>query len=718
MKIAVVYNREGKNVINLFGVPNREKYGKAAIKRIVDALRKGGHQVETFEGDKQLIINLEKFMPRVVKGELPGMVFNISYGIQGEARYTHVPSILEMVGVPYVGSGPLAHSLALDKIVTKMIFRQNGLPTPDFAVLESPGFDLPSLSFPMIVKPKNEAVSFGLKVVYDEKELRDGAQVIFDKYRQPVLAEQYIEGREINVGLLGNNPPEALPPVELIFGSEGPPVYTYEDKVHQSGRTIELSCPTNISRELTEKAQDLARKAFAALGCYDCGRVDMRMDAAEQFYLLEMNSLASLGQGGSFVAAAKHVGLEYADLINRLVEVASARYFGTPNPPKLKTARVKDKKEAAFYFLTERRDQIERRLQEWCNISSRSTDSVGIRLAAQELSRIMDKIKMKPVDRYTDDRQVWMWATQKGYEGGTLFIGHLDTPVSSEMPVLSFRRDPEYLFGEGIGSSRAPIVMLEFALRALRAQRLLHPLPVGVLAYADEGFDVQYCERFIRNAAKKAGRVIVLRPGNPEDSIITQRRGLLKYRLVVEGTTTKLGQAGKIPQPLLWLAAKLNEMSGLSSRTKRLAVSTSEFRADSFPMRLPHRATAIVVINYYDDKTLHDAKASIRKILGKKTAGLKWEIEEVSNRPPMKERKINKDLIESIQKVAEIWDIPFNTTSSLWPSVAGFVPDLTPVICGMGPVADQLYTPQESVLRISLIQRTLLLTQYLLSVGK
>ena len=84
----------------------------------------------------------------------------------------------------------------------------------------------------------------------------------------------------------------------------------------------------------------------------------------------------------------------------------------------------------------------------------------------------------------------------------------------------------------------------------------------------------------------------------------------------------------------------------------------------------------------------------------------------------MKERKINKDLIESIQKVAEIWDIPFNTTSSLWPSVAGFVPDLTPVICGMGPVADQLYTPQESVLRISLIQRTLLLTQYLLSVGK
>lgn len=718
MKIAVVYNREGKNVINLFGVPNREKYGKAAIKRIVDALKKGEHQVETFEGDKQLITNMEKFMPRVVKGELPGMVFNISYGIQGEARYTHVPSILEMVGIPYVGSGPLAHSLAMDKVVAKMIFRQKGLPTPEFSVLESPGFELPNLSFPMIVKPKNEAVSFGLKVVHNEEELRDAAQVIFDNYRQPVLAEQYIEGREINVGLLGNNPPETLPPVELIFGSEGPPVYTYEDKVHQSGRTIELSCPADISGELSEKAQDLARRAFAALGCYDCGRVDMRMDADENFYILEMNSLASLGIGGSYVAAAKHLGLEYADLINRLVEVASARYFGTPNPPKLKTVRTKDKKDAAFYFLTERRDHIERRLQEWCNISSRSTDPVGIRLAAQEMSRTMEEIKMKPVEKYTDDRFIWMWDTQKGFEGGTLFIAHLDTPVSSEMPVQMFRRDPEYLFGEGIGSSRAPIVMLEFSLRALRAQRSLHPLPIGVLTYADEGFDVQYCERFISNATKKAGRVIVLRPGNPEDSAITQRRGLLKYRLVVEGTTTKLGQAGKIPQPLLWLSAKLNELSGISSRTKRLAVSAREVKADAFPMRLPHRASATVVINYFDDKSLNEAKASIRKILGTKATGLKWEMEEISNRPSMKERQINKELTKSIQEVAVSWDIPFSTTSSLWPSVAGLVPNLTPVICGMGPIADQLYTPQESVLRISLIQRTLLLTQYLVSTGK
>ncbi|MDH5637523.1 MAG: D-alanine--D-alanine ligase, partial [Nitrospinota bacterium] len=165
MKVAVVFNRESKSVINLFGQPNKEKYGKKAIDRILDALKKGGHQAIDLEGDKELIEHLEKFMPRTLKGERPGMVFNLSYGIQGQARYTHVPGILEMVGVPYVGSGPLAHSLCLDKVVTKMILRQNGLPTPDFVVLQGPGFEIPNMKYPIIVKPKNEAVSFGIRIV-------------------------------------------------------------------------------------------------------------------------------------------------------------------------------------------------------------------------------------------------------------------------------------------------------------------------------------------------------------------------------------------------------------------------------------------------------------------------------------------------------------------------------------------------------------------------
>jgi len=240
------------------------------------------------------------------------MVFNLSYGIQGQARYTHVPGILEMVGIPYVGSGPLAHSLALDKVVAKMIFRQNGLPTPDFAVLDSPGFEPPGLDYPLVVKPKNEAVSFGLRIVNNEEELKEAADAIFKTYRQPVLAEQYIGGREINIGLLGNNPPETLPPVELVFGPEGPPVYTNEDKTRKSGREIGFRCPAPIEGKTMEAAQDLARRAFNALGCYDFARVDMRLDKGSNLYLLEVNSLPSLGEYGSYPTAAEEPDLIFA----------------------------------------------------------------------------------------------------------------------------------------------------------------------------------------------------------------------------------------------------------------------------------------------------------------------------------------------------------------------------------------------------------------------
>ncbi len=133
------------------------------------------------------------------------------------------------------------------------------------------------MTYPVIVKPKNEAVSFGLKVCQNEEEFRDGATVIFEEFGQSVLVEQFIEGREVNVGILGNHPPEAFPPVQLDFG-KGPGIYTYEDKTGRSGRSVGHICPAPIESELTERAKDIAVRAFKVLGLYDCARVDMRLD--------------------------------------------------------------------------------------------------------------------------------------------------------------------------------------------------------------------------------------------------------------------------------------------------------------------------------------------------------------------------------------------------------------------------------------------------------
>ncbi len=715
MKIAVIYNRESKSVINLFGIPNRERYGKKSINRIVDSLKRYGHQVKAFEGDKDLIRNLEEFMPRVLKGEIPGMAFNLSYGIQGQARYTHVPGILEMVGIPYVGSNPLAHSLALDKVVAKMIFRQNGIPTPDFLVFNGPDFDPPDLTYPLIVKPKNEAVSMGIKIVNDEGELREAAENVYQLFKQPVLVEQYVEGREINVGLLGNNPPMPLPPCEIVFGESGPPIYTINDKKGTSGRKIRWLCPAPIGEELTKKSQDIALSAFSALGCYDCARVDMRLDSEGNFYILEINSLPSLGEHGSYTIAAQQIGLDFPALVNRMVETASARYFGTPKPPAI-VAKGSDHENLIFAYLSRQRDSMERELDQWVSVSSRTYNPVGNRSAVKRIGKRLEEIKMKPVEELTDTRSVWTWETKAGMEGGTLFVAHLDVPLEPEVPAQPYRRDPEWLHGEGIGTSRAPLTVLEFALRSLRRQRMLHKTPAGALFYLDEGRECRYSAQIIQKAASRAGRVLVLSPGGPDDKVIVRRRGVRKYQLRVEGEPRRLGQKRKTPEVVLWVTERIRALLKLSSPKDRIALSVIDIKTESFPTWLPHSVTLTVLVSYFDPKVADEAERQVGEIFVRK--GFRCDLAKISDRPPMKERRNNLRLAKALAGVADQWEIPLGQDSSLRPSVAGLVPARVPVVCGVGPVSRELYTPQEAVSRASLIQRTLLVSQFLAREGK
>ena len=710
MKVAVIYNRDSKSVINLFGVPSREKYGKKNIKRITDGLKQHGHQVIALEGDKELINKLEDFMPRVLKGERPGMVFNLSYGIQGQARYTHVPGILEMIGIPYVGSGPLAHSLSLDKVVAKMIFQQHGLPTPEFAVIGEPDFESPNLEYPLIVKPRNEAVSMGIRIVHDDDELREAVRNIITEYGQEALVERYIEGREINIGLLGNGPPEAFPACEITFGEGGPQIYTIEDKKGQSGREIGYVCPADIGEKLTQEAQQIAVKAFSAIGCYDCARVDMRLDAEGNIYILEMNSLPSLGAHGSYTIAAEHIGLDFPALVNRLVEVASARYFGTPTPP-LVQAEEKNAQNLVFSFLTQRRDQIERRLKEWTSISSRTSDPVGKKAAVEKLDKTFRDIGLKPVKELTDPSYAYTWQTAAGFEGGTLFIGHLDVPLTLDASHQTYRRGAERIFGEGIGTSRGPLVMLEYALRSLRSQRKLRKLPIGVLYYLDEGQGARYSSELIAEAASRAKRVFILRPGKPDHTVVTQRRGRRKYSFTAEGKPQRLGQRGKSSAVLPWAFDRISEITKLSSRKENVAISPIDVNVSAFSMLLPHRVTVTLLLNYLDSKIADGVEKRIREIL--KSHDFHCSLEIISDRPPMKERRINKTLSDSLVKVADEFEIPLDTGSVLFPSAGGLVPAKIPVVCGIGPVAYDLYTPQESIDRISIMQRTLLIAEFL-----
>ncbi len=352
-------------------------------------------------------------------------------------------------------------------------------------------------------------------------------------------------------------------------------------------------------------------------------------------------------------------------------------------------------------------------MRDWTRRSSRTSDPVGLLEARKELQETMLKLKLRPQKEFTDERSVWTWETEKGMKEGILIIGHLDIPLDADVPFQSFRRTPDRLFGEGTGSSRGPLVMMEFALNALRSARRLKHLPLGVLFYSDEGQDTRYSQEIIQAAAAQVQQVILLRPGIAPNCVVNQRRGLARFRLFVEGEARRLGQPGKRWEASRWTNAKIEEMIQLTSRKEYIAVGLVSFEMKRFPLRLPHICRAELLVNYLEKKNLQQAEKRMREILGRD--GFVWTLEKISERPPLKETRKNQRLFKKFVEIAQKWDIPLEKKSSLWPSAAGLVPEKVAVACGIGPVAQDLYTPQESINRISLLQRTLLLAQYLLS---
>ncbi|HSW35137.1 MAG TPA: ATP-grasp domain-containing protein, partial [Candidatus Limnocylindrales bacterium] len=603
MKIAIIYNRDSQAVINLFGKPNREKYGLQTIDQITEALVAGGHQVQAFEGDKNIISVLEEFMPAVISGERPGLVFNLSYGIQGRARYTHIPAILEMLGIPYVGSGPETHAVALDKVLTKMVLLQKGLPTPKFTVLEGPNFDFPlkdSLNFPLIVKPKGEALSLGLKIVYNEADLRAEVRHICEIFHGPALVEEFIEGREINIGLLGNDPVEALPPVELIF-EKGTTIFTHEDKTNAGSRRIKKICPAQIGPEQTKYLSSLAVDAFKALGCFDSARVDFRLDKAGNPYILEVNSMASLNPGGSYVFAAEKVGLNYHTIVNQLIEIASRRYFGSFTQGKKSDDLPAEKQMQVFSHLTRNRDRIEEDLKKWTNMASWTGDLVALGAVVKQFEEQMQELNLERIPSLTSKRSAWTWQTKTGLEGGTLLICPVDIPKEGMGNYhIPFRREPEWLYGEGIASSRAGMVCLLHTLKALSDTGSLDQTPLGILIYADEGNGMRYSSQTVKQAAEKAGQVIVMQPGFQSGKIVDQRRGARKLSILLEGSIQRIGSSDGLGDIMSWFLKQAACLHSLSQPEERLTVAVQDIQSQHYNILLPHRIRATVYITYLD----------------------------------------------------------------------------------------------------------------------
>ncbi|MDQ6806285.1 MAG: ATP-grasp domain-containing protein [Actinomycetota bacterium] len=212
-------------------------------------------------------------------------------------------------------------------MIAKTLMETAGIPTPAYAVATGrPVRGSERLRYPLVVKPRHESTSYGLRLVHDYAELDDAVAEISERFRQDALIEEYIEGREFCLGLLGNSPPTVLPAVELDFERRGLRLMTLEDKYHRRTDEPGKICPAPVCDSALRELEQLAVATFEACHCRDYARVDIRLDPDGRPWILEINSMASLGLRGSYVRAAAETGLDLETLLERIVYSAWSRH--------------------------------------------------------------------------------------------------------------------------------------------------------------------------------------------------------------------------------------------------------------------------------------------------------------------------------------------------------------------------------------------------------
>jgi D-alanine-D-alanine ligase len=280
--------------------------------------------------------------PERLRQTRPDIVFNIAEGFRGVNREAHVPAICEFFGIPYSGSDPFTLTLCLDKAKAKETLVFHGIPTPRFAVVETLA-DIDSrtadLELPLFVKPLHEGSSKGItdsNLCWDRDHLVKQTKFLLENYAQPVLVEEYLPGQEFTCAVLGNgDEATVLPIVGMNFDAlpKGAlPIYSFDAKFvwDRPEKPLEIfQCPARITKALQASIERVTLDAFRVLGCRDWARIDVRLDAAGNPNVLEVNPLPGIlpdpADNSCLPKAARAAGIGYDELIQSCLKHAAAR---------------------------------------------------------------------------------------------------------------------------------------------------------------------------------------------------------------------------------------------------------------------------------------------------------------------------------------------------------------------------------------------------------
>jgi D-alanine-D-alanine ligase len=306
------------------------------LAQIEAALRAGGHEPRRVMVDSSI-----EPVVHELTSDRPDLVVNLAESFAGKsALESNIAALLNLLDLRYTGSSPAGLLVAGDKTLSKKVLSFHGIKTPEFATVYRGAVDWAGeIQFPLIVKPPQEDASLGItqkSIVHDVRELLEKIGELQSEYQSPALAEQFIEGREFYVGVLGNANARALPVIELDFSkfpADRPRIASWEAKWGDEGdgrgaefEGTESVFPEQLPDDLRDRMQKVAVEAFHALRLRDYARIDMRVTDAGDVYVIEVNPNCYLEKNSEFARAADRDGLSYDALIAGIIELAAARY--------------------------------------------------------------------------------------------------------------------------------------------------------------------------------------------------------------------------------------------------------------------------------------------------------------------------------------------------------------------------------------------------------
>ncbi|MBT8242704.1 MAG: M20/M25/M40 family metallo-hydrolase [Nitrosopumilus sp.] len=712
MKVALIYNEnkiDPNDVINVFGMTTKEHYSSKAVERVARALEKGGHTVKVVEGDIHLADELREFMPKVVAGENPGMVFNMAYGIQGQNRYTHVPAMMEMLGIPYIGSGPAGHAIVQDKVMTKIILQKNKIPTPGFWVFRTPEDKHDDLIFPVIVKPKLESTSMGMEVVDNWPDLRAAVKVQIEKFQQDILVEQFISGREFAVGLLGNHPNiEVLPIVEINLDNPDQ-IQTITDKKKKGG--VEKTCPAKLSKEKTEEMMQMCKDAFSALGLNDYTRVDFRMDKDENLYILELNSMASLGTGGSFFHAGKTAGYTYESLVNKILDVAVIRYFGsTIQHHEDESDLTQPLRVVSRTYLRSHLQSLKDTLKDYVNLNTHVYNLENVNHLGTKISKRMAHLGFnEQVYKQTDVGDFHYFKNHSDANNDVLFISHLDTHYGPN-DLIPYYETSDKIVGSGTAESKGGLVVMLGALHALRFSKRLKKIKCGVLLTTDDSLGGRYSSSLIEEISKKSKYILGLKSGSVDGGIITTCYGRSDYQ--IRFTSTDDESISNLHGIIPVLGKKLAALDKLSKDEKNYKLSTTSVVAQGSHGHTPNYATLALTCSYKTEKLGEQLDAKIKAIMKKRETNSKKlgvAINKIQTRHPVLEEPSDTKFYKLVEELAKKHEIKIKKHSQFLSSDISNVPVRLPALDGFGALGNYYRSPKEYIVHDSVVERASLL---------